>query len=72
MVIHDVIVYYHHNQFFIPSQDIISPLFLLSSAMIREETKQNKTVYIVSFFWKASELRHNYPCVGAFSVTEKF
>lgn len=47
MVIHDVIVYYHHNQFFIPSQDIISPLFLLSSAMIREETKQNKTVYIL-------------------------
>lgn len=39
MVIHDVIVYYHHNPFFIPSQGIISPLFLLPSAMIQEKTE---------------------------------
>ena len=50
MVIHDVIVYYHHNQFFIPSQGIISPLFLLSSAVIWEKTEQNKIKLCICCF----------------------
>ena len=49
MVIHDVIVYYHHNPFFIPSQGIISPLFSPSVRYDPGENriKQNKTMYML-------------------------